>query len=179
MRRALGLIEYKSIARGMAACDSMLKAGNVDLVTATVLCPGKFVALVAGDVGAVMAAVEKAMDFDPPFAIADLILPQVHPAVFPALTATTAYEPQGAIGVIETMDAASGIIAGDTAAKAGNINLLEIRLARGMGGKAFVLLCGELAAVEAAVQSTKTKLKDEGVLVATTVIASPHPQLTF
>ena len=179
MRRALGLIEYKSIARGVAACDSMLKAGNVDLIAATILCPGKLVALVAGDVGAVTAAVKNGMAFDPAFAIADLVLPQVHPAVFPALTATTAYEPEGAIGIIETMDAASGVIAGDTAAKAGNINLLEIRLARGMGGKAFVHLCGELAAVEAAVQSTAVRLKDEGVVVATTVIASPHPQLTF
>jgi microcompartment protein CcmL/EutN len=179
MRRALGLVEYKSIARGLAACDSMLKAGNVDLITATVLCPGKFVTLVAGNVGAVTAAVKKGMEFDPPFAIADLVLPQVHPSVFPALTATTAYEPQGSVGVIETMDAASGIIAGDTAAKTGNINLLEIRLARGMGGKAFVLLCGELASVEAAVKSTEVKLKDEGVLVATTVIASPHPQLIY
>ena len=36
MDKALGLIEYKSIARGIGACDSMLKAGNVELLVATV-----------------------------------------------------------------------------------------------------------------------------------------------
>jgi microcompartment protein CcmL/EutN len=83
------------------------------------------------------------------------------------------------LGIFETIDAASGIIAGDTAAKAANVNLLEIRLARGMGGKTYVSLCGELASVEAAVRSVEAKLKNEGVLVATAIIPSPHRQLTF
>ncbi|MGI6143439.1 MAG: BMC domain-containing protein [bacterium] len=179
MGRALGLIEYKSIARGVAACDRMLKAGNVELLVATVLCPGKFIALVSGDVEAVKFAVKKGIEYDPPFVIADLVLPQVHASVFPALTATTAFTPKGALGIFETIDAASGIIAGDTAAKAANVNLLEIRLARGMGGKTYVSLCGELASVEAAVRSVEAKLKNEGVLVATAIIPSPHRQLTF
>ncbi|MDK2784504.1 MAG: hypothetical protein PWQ41_157 [Bacillota bacterium] len=179
MKKALGFIEYKSIARGLAAADAMLKGGHVELVQATVICPGKFIAMVAGDVGAVQAAVERGFNFDPPFAIAKFVLPNVHPAVLPALTATTPAEPKGAFGIVETIDAASAVVAGDTAAKAGNVELLEIRLARGMGGKAFVFLSGELAAVEAAVRSAENKLAEEGVLVATAVIASPHPDLTF
>jgi microcompartment protein CcmL/EutN len=179
VKQALGFIEYKSIARGLAAADAMLKGGHVELVQATVICPGKFIALVAGDVGAVQAAVERGFNFDPAFAIARFVLPNVHPAVFPALTATTPAEPKGAFGIVETIDAASAVVAGDTAAKAGNVELLEIRLARGMGGKAFVFLSGELAAVEAAVRSAENKLAEEGVLVATAVIASPHPDLTF
>jgi microcompartment protein CcmL/EutN len=179
LKQALGFIEYKSIARGLAAADVMLKGGHVELIQATVICPGKFIALVSGDVGAVQAAVERGFNFDPPFAIAKFVLPNVHPAVLPALTATTPAEPKGAFGVIETIDAASAVVAGDTAAKAGAVELLEIRLARGMGGKAFVFLSGELAAVEAAVRSAENKLAEEGVLVATAVIASPHPDLTF
>ncbi|NPV69142.1 MAG: BMC domain-containing protein [Firmicutes bacterium] len=179
MKQALGFIEYKSIARGIAAADAMLKAGHVELIQATVLCPGKFIALVAGDVGAVEAAVEHGFDFDWAFAIGRFVLPNVHPAVFPALTATTPAEPKGAFGVIETMDASSAVVAGDTAAKAGNVELLEIRLARGMGGKAFVLFCGELGAVEVAIRTVENKLASEGILVATAVIASPHPDLTF
>lgn len=179
MKKALGFIEYKSIARGLAAADAMLKGGHVELVQATVICPGKFIALVAGDVGAVQAAVERGFNFDPPFAIAKFVLPNVHPAVLPALTATTPAEPKGAFGIVETIDAASAVVAGDTAAKAGNVELLEIRLARGMGGKAFVFLSGELAAVQAAVRSAENKLAEEGVVVATAVIASPHPDLAF
>ena len=99
--------------------------------------------------------------------------------MFPALSATTAFELKGALGVIETIDAASGVIVGDTAAKAANVDLLEIRLARGMGGKAFVSLCGELAAVNAAVRSVENKFKNEGILMATAIIPSPNRQLTF
>lgn len=179
MDKALGLIEYKSIARGIGACDSMLKAGNVELLVATVLCPGKFIAMVSGDVEAVRFAVRKGVEYDPPHVIADLVLPQVHASVFPALSATTAFELKGALGVIETIDAASGVIVGDTAAKAANVDLLEIRLARGMGGKAFVSLCGELAAVNAAVKSVENKFKNEGILTATAIIPSPNRQLTF
>lgn len=56
MKQALGFIEYKSIARGLMATDQMLKSGHVELIQAAVLCPGKFIALVTGDVGAVEAA---------------------------------------------------------------------------------------------------------------------------
>ncbi|WP_406678365.1 BMC domain-containing protein [Neomoorella carbonis] len=179
MKHALGLIEYKSIARGVMAADAMLKAGNVELIQATVLCPGKFIALIAGAVGAVEVAVERGFSFDPAFAIAKFILPNVHPAVFPALTATNPVELKGSFGIIETIDAASAVVAGDTAAKSGRVELIEIRLARGMGGKAVVFLCGELAAVEAAVKSVQDRLRDEGVIIATSIISSPHPDLAF
>lgn len=40
MRRSIGLLEYKSIAKGMEACDEMLKSSNVELVLASPVCPG-------------------------------------------------------------------------------------------------------------------------------------------
>lgn len=179
MRQSIGFIEYKSVARGVAAADAMLKAGHVELIQATVLCPGKFTVLVAGDVGAVESAVERGFALDTAFAIGRFVLPNVHPSVFPALTATTPAEPKGAVGVIETVDASSAIVAGDVAAKAGNVDLLEIRLARGMGGKSVVFLCGEIAAVEEAVRAVEGRFASEGVLIATAVIAAPHPDLAF
>ncbi len=179
MKQALGFIEYKSIARGLMATDQMLKSGHVELIQAAVLCPGKFIALVTGDVGAVEAAVENGFRFDTAFAISKFILPNAHPSVFPALMATTGADIAGSLGIIETVDASSAVVAGDLAAKAANIKLLEIRLARGMGGKAFVYLCGDLTGVETAVHAASSRLADEGVLIATSVIPSPHPKLRF
>lgn len=92
MKHALGFIEYRSIARGLMAADMMLKNGNIELVQATVLCPGKFIAMVTGDIGAVKESVDKGFNFDPAFAISQFILPNIHPAVLPALTATTLVE---------------------------------------------------------------------------------------
>ncbi|MGI6677701.1 MAG: BMC domain-containing protein [Dehalobacterium sp.] len=179
MKQALGFIEYKSIARGLMAADVMLKSGHVELILSQVLCPGKFIALVSGDVGAVQAAVENGYKFDSHFAISKFILPNPHPSVLLALMAVTVTDIKGSLGIIETVDASSAVVAGDIAAKAANINLLEIRLARGMGGKAFVFLCGDLTGVETAVNAASTYLVDEGVLIATSVIPSPHPKLRF
>ena len=111
MKQALGFIEYKSIARGLMATDQMLKSGHVELIQAAVLCPGKFIALVTGDVGAVEAAVENGFRFDTAFAISKFILPNAHPSVFPALMATTGADIAGSLGIIETVDASSAVVA--------------------------------------------------------------------
>jgi microcompartment protein CcmL/EutN len=179
MKKVLGFIEYRSIARGLLATDVMLKGGKVDLVQATVMCPGKFVALVSGDISAVKESVEKGINTDPALVISSFVLPNVHPEVIPALSGTSTTEVNGSLGIIETIDASSGVVAGDTAAKAANVHLIEIRLARGMGGKAFVFLCGELSAVEVAVKAACDHLAGEGVVLASSIIASPSPKLVF
>lgn len=178
-QQTLGFIEYRSVARGLMATDEMLKNGKVELIQATVVCPGKFIAMVAGDIGAVKQSVEKGYRFDPAFAISQFVLPNVHPSVLPALTATSPVDIKGSLGIIETLDASSAIVAGDTASKSAAIELIEIRLARGMGGKAFVFMCGKLGAVEAAVRTAAEKVGREGLIIATSVIASPHPALKF
>ena len=67
--------------------------------------------------------------------------------------------------------------AADAAAKAAEIELLEVRLGRGLGGKSFILLTGEVAAVEAAVQAGTHTPNAEGMLVSSVVIPSPHAEL--
>jgi len=54
----IGLIEYRSVAKGLAAADLMLKSSDVDLIFSAMLCPGKYVAMVAGDVSSVQEAEE-------------------------------------------------------------------------------------------------------------------------
>ena len=56
--RAIGLIELNSVAQGILVADEMLKASDVDLIMARSACPGRYLAMVAGDVGAVQNAVE-------------------------------------------------------------------------------------------------------------------------
>ncbi len=56
--KTIGMLEFTSICRGIEACDAMVKAGDVTLITAKTACPGKYMILVTGDVGAVKSAVE-------------------------------------------------------------------------------------------------------------------------
>ena len=53
MIRAIGLVEFVSIAKGIEAADAMLKAANIELLEAKPICPGKYIVLICGDVSAV------------------------------------------------------------------------------------------------------------------------------
>ena len=72
---------------------------------------------------------------------------------------------------------ASLIEGADAAVKAANVQLIEIRLAMALGGKAFVTLTGNVAAVEAAVDAAGQVVGQKGLLVNKVVIPRPRPEL--
>lgn len=175
--QAVGCVETSSIARGLEAADAMLKAAQVILLAANPVCPGKYVVLVGGHVAEVTASVAAGEAVAADTLVDRLVIPNVHPQVLQAFTATTNPEKIESLGMIETFSAAAAIIAGDEAVKAARVDLLEIRLARALGGKAFVLLTGEVSAVRAAVDAGIRAARAQGLLLGYTVIPSPHPDL--
>lgn len=177
MNSNLGFIEYRSVARGIYASDLMLKSSKVKLEQSLVLCPGKYVTLISGNLGSVVEAVKNGATADPAFAVSSFVLPNIHPTVLSALSAVSEGETGDSLGIIETEDAASAVIVADTAAKASDVVLHEIRLGRGMGGKSFVSYSGNLSAVEAAMKAARERIREDGVLLATAVIPNPHPDL--
>lgn len=176
-KRAIGLIELRSVARGMLTTDAMLKAADVGLLRAHVVCPGKYIILIAGTISHVNNAIQTGKQVAPDVVLDYFVLPNVHPSVFPALTATTEIDEVKAIGVIETFTLAAAIVAGDTAVKAAQVNLIEIRLPFAMGGKAFCIFTGEVSAVRNAVNSAAEQMKEEGVIDSFVVIPAPHQGL--
>lgn len=177
LKRAIGLIELRSIARGMLTTDTILKAADVELLRAHVVCPGKYIILIAGAISHVRNAVTVGQQVAPEVVVDHFILSNVHPSVFPALTATTEIEEVKAIGVVETFTLAAAIVAADVAVKAAPVQLIEIRLPFAMGGKAFTVFTGEVSAVRSGVETAVAKLKDEGVIDSFTVIPAPHKDL--
>jgi microcompartment protein CcmL/EutN len=177
VKRAIGLIELRSIARGMKTTDAILKAADVELLRAHVVCPGKYIILIAGSISQVKNAVSIGQQVAPEVVVDHFVLANVHPSIFPALTATTEIENVKAIGVIETFTLAASIVAADLAVKAAPVNLIEIRLPFAMGGKAFTVFTGEVSAVRSALETAVAQLKDEGVIDSFEVIPSPHKDL--
>ena len=57
------------------------------------------------------------------------------------------------------------------------MDLIDVRLGTGIGGKSFVVLTGEVAAVSEAVRCGVGVPAAEGLLVSSVVIPSPHPEL--
>ena len=98
----------------------------------------------------------------------------VHESVPAAVVGTTEVSKVASLGVIETISALTAVQAGDIAAKASNITLMEIRIARGMGGKGFLIFTGEVSAVRSAVKACISGLESSGEIISHCVIPSPH-----
>jgi len=177
MNNAIGIIELNSIARGFQVCDRVLKTAKVKLITSQTICPGKYIVFVNGDVAEVETAIANGIEEAERYAVDSLVIPNVHSDVFPALYSTKNISNVEALGVIETFSVVSAIYAADAAVKTASIKLIEIRMAMGLGGKGFVVFTGSVADVEASVKSGSEAIKDKAMLVSTTVIPSPHPDL--
>ena len=174
---SIGLIELTSIAAGFETCDAMLKAAGVDLVLSRSICSGKYMVMVRGDVAAVGASVAAGIAAAR-FAVVDsFVIPNLHESVFPALSGSNKVESLEALGIVEAFSVAALIEGADAAVKAANVELIEIRLAMALGGKAFVTLTGDVAAVQSAVDAGARVVGEKGMLVNKVVIPHPRPEL--
>lgn len=174
---ALGMIEYKSVAKGIYSCDAMVKRAPVRIIETHAVCPGKYITIVCGEVADVEESMQAGIESGGDMVVADLFLPYVHRSIIPAISGTTSIETFGSIGVIETFAVATCVQAADIAAKLTAIQLVEIRLANGLGGKGYFVMTGDLADLEASLAAAKEFVKKEGMLAACELIRAPHPQL--
>lgn len=177
MSRAIGMIEFKTVATGVVAADAMVKAAAVELIEAQVVCPGKYIALVTGNLSAVDAAVEVARTQYEEQYIDSFVLGNPHEGIFPAIYGTTHVENISSLGILETYNAATIIVAADIAAKTAEVELIELRIAKGMCGKSYLFLCGEVSAVSAAIDKARASVAESGMYLDSSVIAHPDPQI--
>jgi len=132
---------------------------------------------VRGDVAAVQAAVSAGTAAGHFAVIDSFVIPNLHESVFPAISGAAKVEEMEALGIVESFSVASLIEGADAAVKAANIQLIEIRLAMALGGKAFVTLTGNVAAVQSAVEAGAQVVGSKGMLVNKVVIPHPRPEL--
>ena len=177
MNKAIGMVEYKTVSAGIVAADAMVKTSNVEIIEAQTVCPGKYIVIISGDLSAVKAAVDVAKKNYEGQLIGSFVLGNPHESIFPAIYGATDIADIAALGIIETYDAASIIVAADEAAKTAMVELIELRIARGMCGKSYLMLTGEIAAVEAAIARTKKSIEPNGMFLDSSVIANPDPQI--
>ncbi len=176
---AVGILELSSIGAGYLAQDAILKAAAVELLVARTICSGKFFIAVAGDVASVQAGIDAGAVACNGSIIERKVLSRIHPSVFPALSMAVDLAPEQAqaLGVVETFSAASAIEAADIAAKAAAVTLFRIHVAMAIGGKGFVLMTGDVASVQAAVDAGSAAAGREGMLVSRGVIPAPRREL--
>ncbi len=177
MANAIGMVEYVTVSIGVQAADIMVKTSEVEILEAKVVCPGKYIVIISGDLSAVNAAVEASKVKFPKKLIDSFVLGNPHESIYPAMYGTSVVEDVNALGVIETFSAASAIVAADVCAKTSIVDLIELRLAHGMCGKSYVMITGEVAAVQAAIDKAKIGTGDKGMLLDSAVIPRPDRKL--
>ena len=92
MSKAIGMIEFKTTATGVTAADAMVKTSDVEIVEAQTVCPGKYIAIITGDLSAVKAAVDTAVTTYEDKCIDSFVLGNPHESLFPAIYGTTQAE---------------------------------------------------------------------------------------
>ena len=177
MAKAIGMVEMTTVSTGYLAADEMAKAADVEILQAEVTCPGKFVSLVTGELSAVRASVDRAGNRYADKVIDTIVLGNPHESIFPAIDGTAQPEKIDARGILETYDVAALIVAADMAAKTAVVELIELRLAKGMCGKSYMTLTGSVSAVQAAIDRAKNEAGDKGMFLDSSVIARPSDKL--
>ena len=173
----IGFLELNSIARGIEVADSVLKTAEVELAFAKASCPGKYYLLFSGQVSAVQASIDAGCLLGKEYVVVHCVIPHVHPQVIRAINMTSMPESMQAIGVMEFYSVTASVYAADAAVKAADVDLVDVRLGTGIGGKSFIILTGEVAAVREAVACGIHTPNAEGMAVSSVVIPNPHREL--
>ena len=173
---AVGLVETSSIARGLVVADAMVKRALVTLALARPVTPGKHVVVVTGDVGEVDEAMKTGTATAAHTLVDSLYLPQAHATLLAALQHGCGEPPIDSLGIVETFSVAAALVGADAACKASGVALVELRLADGLGGKAYFVVTAELDLVEAALAAAQQTI-EPGLLLTREIIARPHADL--
>ncbi|MBX5480341.1 MAG: BMC domain-containing protein [Myxococcaceae bacterium] len=173
---AIALLELESIARGMIVADAVVKRAKVSLHRAEPVTPGKYLLLFHGPEAHVEESFQAGVEAAGSTLLDKLYLPRAADGLRDALDG--GFEPgwEESIGVVETHTVASALLACDTALKRAEVRLIQLHLARGIGGKGYFVLTGALDMVQAALEGAAGAV-DPSLLQAVEILEAPHPEL--
>lgn len=174
---AVGVLELKSIPVGVEACDDALKASGVRLISAHPSCPGKYEILLTGSISDVQTAVDHVKMKFGTYVLDCTVMGRIDPTVVTALLGAQAEAPHGALGCLETYSASSIILAADAAVKAAKVDIVDLRLSRGMGGKGVLMVTGEVGDVTASIEAAADYAIHQGLFSSKSIMAAPHEDL--
>ena len=177
MNQCIGFLELNSIAKGVVAADSILKTAETRLLFARAGCPGKYYILFSGEVASVTSSLEAGKAIGQSHVVDSVVIPSVHPAVLLAINQVVEPVPVNALGVMEYFSVTAAVWGADAAVKAAEVDLMDVRLGTGIGGKSFVILSGDVAAVHEAVEAGVAAARENGLLVSQVVIPNPREEI--
>ncbi|MCK6533236.1 MAG: BMC domain-containing protein [Polyangiaceae bacterium] len=177
---ALAMLELDDIPLGLVALDAVAKEAPVALVGAGTIHHGHFLIVFAGPLAAVEMSHARAHERSGSALVDAVLLPNAEPRILPALQRGVRRfpAPGDALGMLEARSSPTLVGALDGALKGTPVELVELRLAEGLGGKAVASLWGNQHDVEVALELAEARLaRGPSAGASTTLIANAHPEV--
>lgn len=168
--QAIALIEFNNLADGITAGDAMVKKAPIAMLKAGTVSQGKYLVLIGGSTASVDESYREGLQVGGHSVVDSLLLPDVHPQVHGAVLGERRACHSHALAVVETRTVAAIIQAADAGVKGAQVDIVEMRLADGYGGKGYVLFTGKVEEVEAAVEIGLSSLGDRRAAVSSRII---------
>lgn len=177
---ALAMLEIGDIPPGLQALDALVKEAPVQVLAAGTIQRGRYLILFGGEVEPVRFALARALETLDDSLLDQVLLPHAEERIAPALLEATQRwpAPGDTLGALQTRSAPTMLSALDRALKGTEVELVQLRVADGLGGKSIAMLWGETHAVEAAVGLAHAAMaggKAEGC--STRVIRNADPEV--
>jgi bacterial microcompartment shell protein len=170
---SLGLVEFSSLAKGIETADAMCKSAGVKLLKSISVSRGKQIVIVCGPLGEVETAMKTAICVGENFILEKYTIQNVHKDVFSAISKKHQVKNTEAVGIVETKNVIPAIFAADSACKSSKVDLVEIKLGLGIGGKGYFSLTGEVGSVRTAISAGINSIGQDKVL-SKIVISQAH-----
>ena len=177
---ALALLEIGDLPAGFAALDAIAKEAMVTVIAAGTLQHGHYLVAFAGEVLAVELSFAAGSGRAGAALVDAVLLPHAEPRLLPALRDGTVLfpAPGDALGVVQTGSSPTLVRAVDAALKGAQVELVELRLAEGLAGRALATLWGSQHDVEAALELATTAFgRGRPAGCSTAVIANADPEV--
>lgn len=150
---ALAMLEIADVPAGYAALDALAKEAPVRVIAAGTVQCGRWLVLFAGEVEPVEMSFARASAVSAHALHDAVLLPYAEPRILPAIDEARRTAPAGgdALGVISTSSSPTLLRAVDAALKGALVELIELRIAEGLGGRGLATLWGDQHDVQAAI----------------------------
>ncbi|MBI4955700.1 MAG: BMC domain-containing protein [Myxococcales bacterium] len=148
---ALAMLAIGAVPLGLVALDALAKEAPVDVLAAGTVESGLYLIAFAGEVEPCLRAYAAARRVAAAALEDQILLPYAEERIVPAFVGGVRRSgPGDTVGVVETLYPPTLLAALDAALKGAEVELVELRVGDGLGGKAVATLGGATHDVEAA-----------------------------